>query len=751
MATIVNAVNQKIISFTEKIILVGIPVLYFLISIAFYLRTYDSAQIKITLIQIGGTVLLAAWLVKLLEENAWPFLKENIVIVCALLAFLLSGIVSYLHSPLPLASAQELARRIFYIGIALIVIKEFNSEDKLKRLFNWLIAAAFVATLYGIIQYLDYHFFPPPPESGLDPFIWRGAFSNRIFSTFGNPNFFGDFLVVMSPITLALFMRTRKVHLLFLWVMIAFCVIFTRSKGAWLGFGAGLVIFVFLWVGFFLHTRKVNLRRILFGMMIGTVALVSVGIYHNLKGRPDSGSFRIFTWVSTWEMINTHPWLGTGIGTFYVTYPAWRRPQIFLIEGRHNTETDHPEDEYLEVWYDEGLVGFGIFLWLLSMFLLLGFRNLREFSGQNAGRNKGDIRAYYQLGLLTALSAQLVHNLVCVSLRFVSSGIFLWLLIGLVGALSIHHPLPAKSNETPKPSLLPKNIRRALQLGVVGVAAYFVSVFYGYFDADVNHNMAIFFSKQGQWDQALDRYNTVVKENPAFIMAHYFMGNVYNDRWRPGDMEKAIEKYKDVWKLAPNYVQSHHQAGLIFLKAGEDAKRLAEEARRRGDAAAAKKFDVQKTEHWNKALSEFEHYRRIDPIFPLNYYRIAWVQLQMGHPDKAEETYRAHLDFMEKLKQPPYNTYVEDWPVRRKDEYAETCVNLGNLRFSMNDLKKAEDYYQQALQWNPHWVNALKNLAMLYGHQGRNADAAAQWQKLKAIVPQDPDVQRVFQARPAAQ
>jgi O-antigen ligase len=54
--------------------------------------------------------------------------------------------------------------------------------------------------------------------------------------------------------------------------------------------------------------------------------------------RTDSVSFRIFTWLSAWEMINTNPILGTGVGTFYVAYPAWRRPQIFFIEGKHNTE-----------------------------------------------------------------------------------------------------------------------------------------------------------------------------------------------------------------------------------------------------------------------------------------------------------------------------------------------------------------------------------------------------------------------------
>src|SRR6202030_164970 len=42
---------------------------------------------------------------------------------------------------------------------------------------------------------------------GIDPFIWRQAFGSKIFSTFGNPNFFGNFLVILTPITLALLLK----------------------------------------------------------------------------------------------------------------------------------------------------------------------------------------------------------------------------------------------------------------------------------------------------------------------------------------------------------------------------------------------------------------------------------------------------------------------------------------------------------------------------------------------------------------
>ncbi|MBN1622694.1 MAG: O-antigen ligase family protein [Endomicrobiales bacterium] len=741
-----HSINKKIVELSEQIISYGLPVLYFLISIAFYLRTYDSAQIKITLIQIGGTIIIATWLIKVIEEGVTPFLRKNLVLIMALLAFLASGIISFCHSPFVLASTNELIRRVIYIFIAIIVLKEFNSEEKLDRLFNWLVAACFVSTIYGVIQYLDTKYFPAPPEPGLDPFIWRGAFGNRVFSTFGNPNFFGDFLVVMSPITLALFLYSRKFYLLVLWVLILLNIYWTHSKGAWLGFGAGIVIFVFLVVGFFLKAQKEKLRKILFAMVICTVSVVSAGIYKNLQGRPDSASFRIFTWISTWEMINTRPWLGTGIGTFYVTYPAWRRPQIFFIEGRHNTETDHPENEYLEVWYDEGFLGMGIFLWLLLMFLMMSFQSLNTFTKPNITQSKSDVRAYYELGVLTALLAQLAHNLVCVSLRFVSSGIFLWLLIGLIGALNANHPLPLKLEEdlSKQKTNIPVFIQRALQFSVLLISIYFIYIFYGFFDADVNHNLAIFYSKQGKWDEALKHYNIVTKKNPSFIMAHYFIGNVYNDRWGEGDAERSINKYKDVWSLAPNYVQSRHQAGLIYLKWGQDEQAKAQAAKSKGELEKAQQHENKKMELWNKALYEFERYRTIDPIFPLNYYRIAWIYMQLGQPDKAEEIYLAHLNYPEKLKEPPHNAWVEDWSRRRKVNYSETCVNLGNLYVMQEKTEKGEEYYKKAAEYDPKSVNALKNLAIIYGRKNQVQDAIEVWKKLRKIAPNDPDVKKMF-------
>ena len=97
---------------SSKFILYGLPIFYFLVAVSFYLGTYDSAQIKITIVQIGGVALICSWLIYKLESDFFYNLKKNIIVILPILLFLVSGIISYFNSPYQLASLNELIRRI---------------------------------------------------------------------------------------------------------------------------------------------------------------------------------------------------------------------------------------------------------------------------------------------------------------------------------------------------------------------------------------------------------------------------------------------------------------------------------------------------------------------------------------------------------------------------------------------------------------------------------------------------------------
>ncbi|MDD5629670.1 MAG: O-antigen ligase family protein, partial [Elusimicrobia bacterium] len=727
--------------FAHKAIIWWLPLLYCLISSLFYLRTYDSAQVKITVMQMGGAALLAMWAARLLEGGWGVFNKDDLVCLSPFLAYLLVGILSFAHAPYHMASVDFFLRHCFFMTAALIVIYEFDGPA-MERLTDILVLTAWIAVGYGFLQFIDITWFPRGPGNGIDPFIWRGAFGDRIFSTYGNPNFFADFLVIVFPILLTQYLKTRRFSLVPLMGMLVIDLIMTGTKGAWLGFA--LVIFLFGVIAFIYFPAVVAPFRKTVVAVVAAVILVFLGyVAKDLRARIVSVNFRLFTWESTWEMINTHPWIGTGVGSFPPIYPAFRRPAIFHIEGKHNTETDHSEDEYLEQLFDNGILGFGIFIWLVLSTLVVGFRSLGQLCTLFSTKDgRAPPRAYDLVGYMIAFMGMLGHNCFDVSLRFVSSGVYLGLLSGTIVNLArgkalyeLHElreaaPAPAEAPAGPSawkticefliwPARLAAwgallyaaflllsefsrlqgplgrlpmggelmqwwlawGVFAGCVLSLIGLFLYLSRLsqnpvvplliaamlyplyqFWGYFKADVHHNIAIYFSKERRWDDALANYLKVRAFNPNFVMSMYFMGNVYNDRfdmrniYNPGwgdtgevprdDYERALDAYEYVRRLAPNYVQMHHQVGNLHM-------RRAEWSMSQGRADEADRY-------LKKALTRFYLYQAVDPVFEPNYFRIGqvymiWAQRaqQQGRRDEARANFAKAAETYEMLISAP--------------------------------------------------------------------------------------------------
>src|SRR5471030_181070 len=125
-------------AFAHKAIVLWLPMLYFLISTLFFLRTYDSAQVKITMMQMGGVGLLTLWLCRLALAGRHAMSKTDLVVLSPFLGYLFYGIFSFLHAPYRMASTDFFIRQTFYMIVALIVIYEFD-DAAVQRLFNWLI------------------------------------------------------------------------------------------------------------------------------------------------------------------------------------------------------------------------------------------------------------------------------------------------------------------------------------------------------------------------------------------------------------------------------------------------------------------------------------------------------------------------------------------------------------------------------------------------------------------------------------
>ncbi len=814
-------------TFAHRAIITWLPLLYLLISSLFFLRTYDSAQVKISMMQMGGLGLLTMWLVRLAVAGRHALNREDLVCLSPFLAYLFWGVFSYMKAPYHMSSTDFFLRHLFYMIAALITIYEFD-EAAIARLFKVMIWTAWIAIGYGALQFVDNSMFPVGPGKGIDPFVWRGAFSDRVFSTYGNPNFYGDYLVIMFPILLTQWFKTRRWSLVVLIGLLLLSLIKTGTKGAWLGFAMVCFVFGVIALVFFPEQSKPYRKRLL--GVVGGLVLAFVGYTaKDLSGRVVSINFRLFTWEATWEMIRTNPWTGSGVGSFPPLYPAFRRPAIFHIEGKHNTETDHAENEYLEQFFDNGILGFGIFIWLILSTLVVGFRSLGQLTTTAMLKDgRPPPRAFDLIGVIVSFMGMLGHNCFDVSLRFVSSGVYLGLLSGLIvnvargkALYELHareaapaaDPAEASSLWATLSEMLIWPLRLAAAGGVLYLAFFkdwslfkmlpFAGMFgefcmlqgplsrvpgggellqwwlawgvfggcmlwlgwvmirlcilsenpvvplivlamlaplyqfWGYFKADIHHNVAIYFSKERQWEPAVGNYLIVNKLNPDFVMSKYFLGNVFNDRFNMtkaylpnwgdtgnvphDDYERAMYWYEEVRKLAPNYVQMHHQIGNLHL-------RRAEWATNNGRPEEAQKY-------LDLALMRFKFYNQIDPVFAPNFYRTAQIHMIRKEYALAVKTYQALIDAQGCAVEPSllakpwlrstilsYQSYEELdglWAHHhvgraRPRESAEAYTSMANALFMDNLFLEAEQAYRIALSYDQNFDMAKKNLEVTY-------------------------------------
>jgi hypothetical protein len=474
----------------------------------------------------------------------------------------------------------------------------------LVMLGGWLITV-----LYGAAQ----HF-------GLDPFIWRGAFGLPVFSTFGNPNLFGASLLLGLPLALAAIMDED----LPLWgrgaaaagaLLGACALVWTRTYFETVVFIIEIAVVVFL-------SHKVlrgERRNLAIGAAVLCLAVFIAVLAIDRRAYPDNSGrtkkeFVAETWKGTLKLIATRPLLGSGPGSFFLHYPAFRRPGVILNERRHNTETDHPQNELLEQWVEGGLIGLALWLWLFGAVLYKGWKLL-----ENSGAGEGG--ELYPAGIYAGVVCGFLLSLVSIFTRFPAPGCMLMLMSGFICV--VHRSEPG-GTETVIAVPLPAGRWRYLLLAPVVLSAGWLSAgVLRVLGSDIKHNMAIFYKKAGDWENALKTYDSEVWGSPMYVMAQYFKGNVLNDRNGPGDAERAAAQYRFVRSLAPDYVQVHYHEAVSLTRLGREAE----------------------------AIEHLERQVRLDPVWDAPWDMLAELYRKTGEPAKAAAAAKKALEARELWEQ----------------------------------------------------------------------------------------------------
>ncbi len=382
-----------------------IPLLYFLalvggvglIALSIYNIKYGILSVVVAMPFLPDelTLLLIILIVAIFSFNhlfgkGYAINKSFVNIPIILFALVI--IIATLTSIDPKGSFRDLAIHLSAMGLLVVIVNGINSKNDLNLILTSYVFTATLVALYGVYQYFV--------GVELDP-AWVDVASNpeittRVFSVFGNPNILAEYLIMAIPVSIGLFWNTKrlikKVIFTLTTMILSVTLLMTLSRGGWLGFAFGILVFIIL------VEKKLLLMSIPVG--IASIFIIPDSIMSRITTigslTDSSNAYRIKIWQITVDIIRDHWQAGVGFGyiPFKKTFETYIR--TMPIYHAHNT--------YLEFAAEIGIVGLALFL--IFMFIIY------KYGALNAAESKDKYIKTISAGLIAGISSLLFHGIV---------------------------------------------------------------------------------------------------------------------------------------------------------------------------------------------------------------------------------------------------------------------------------------------------------------------------------------------------
>lgn len=230
---------------------------------------------------------------------------------------------------------------------------------KTQKQWNILISAfalsAFLVALYGVVQNFVVS---ETTQSWVDASMF-GDIKTRVFSTLGNPNVLGQFLILAIPLVVACTiycteLKAKIIYIAILATMVA-CLWFTWSRAAWVGVAVAVVIML---------TKKD--RRFLGVCLIGFLFMLIIlpqSIIHRLTSIGNTGdtstAYRVSIWLGSLGVVRKFFFTGVGLGAeaFASAYSDFSLGGADFAQHAHNF--------YLQLVCDMGIGGLVLFILMI--------------------------------------------------------------------------------------------------------------------------------------------------------------------------------------------------------------------------------------------------------------------------------------------------------------------------------------------------------------------------------------------------
>ena len=401
-----------------------------------------SPYVSTTLI---GVLLLACagfWILLTLSDEAGEGLTPIHLVVVVYWGVLA---IATALSPVKAAALQGLVKLTLNLFLFLLMARVMRRPRLRTGLITVYLLTALVVSVYGLRQWF---FGAEALATWVDP-TSNSAGTTRVYSYLGNPNLLAGYLipaVMLSGAAIFAWPRwTPKALAVVLTLAHTACLVLTFSRGGWLGFLAGSFALLVLLVQFWSIRFNVFWRRWALPLLVGGSAAFVVlavltldplrdRVMSIFAGRQDSSNnFRINVWAGVLDMIRDRPILGIGPGNdaFNKVYPLYQRPRYTALSAY---------SVFLEIAVEAGLIGLAAFLWLMTVVLGQGWRQLQRL------REQQSVQGYWLIAAIATLLGMLTHGLVDTVWYRPQVSTLWWLMMALVASYYRSQPRTLSPN-----------------------------------------------------------------------------------------------------------------------------------------------------------------------------------------------------------------------------------------------------------------------------------------------------------------
>lgn len=282
------------------------------------------------------------------ENFKWKFDAVGAGIMLLLLILLISSALSFSRA----GSLKVWAMYFVFVSFYFVIINSVDNEEQLNGLLKlFVISGAFVA-LYGVMQYV---FGWTTSNAWIDEEMFENS-TMRVYSTLGNPNVLGEYLLLVLPVAAGWFIKFKgkeiaKWTYAAMFLLLALCLVLTQSRGCWIGFMLAVVVFITFYEGKWWGLLPVVICALPFVLPETMVdRFLSIGNMND-----SSTSYRVYIWLGTLAMLRYY-WLG-GIGMGEAAFN-----EVYPFFSYNAIQAPHSHNLYLQLTVEAGIAALIVFI-----------------------------------------------------------------------------------------------------------------------------------------------------------------------------------------------------------------------------------------------------------------------------------------------------------------------------------------------------------------------------------------------------